>query len=180
MGIVIGMKCAKCGQDNPDGMRFCGHCGNELAPPAVTPGEMRNRHCVSCGRVIGWDANACQYCGHDYRKKKVADAVESASNNLLVGAICSILAGIVSIVLVMVINMDGSGPSDEELIVSSMMYLFAVLAVIGGLSSLAKVSYPMSVLGAACGIFGPGFFFGIPALVLTSKSAQAFEKPAAG
>src|SRR5512136_3027681 len=25
------------------------------------------RKCVSCGRDIAWDANVCQYCGHDYR-----------------------------------------------------------------------------------------------------------------
>ena len=174
------MKCAKCGQDSPDGMRFCGGCGGELLPPAVTQGAPRNRHCVSCGRAIGWDANACQYCGHDYRKKKDEAPSESAANTLLVGAIFSILAGIVSTMLVMVINMEGAGPSDAELIVSALMYLFAILAVIGGLSSLAKASYTMSVLGAACSIFGPGFFFGIPALVLTAKSASVFETDRAG
>jgi len=25
------------------------------------------RNCVSCGRAIDWNANICQYCGHDYR-----------------------------------------------------------------------------------------------------------------
>ncbi len=25
------------------------------------------RNCVSCGRTIAWDANVCQFCGHDYR-----------------------------------------------------------------------------------------------------------------
>jgi hypothetical protein len=25
------------------------------------------RNCVSCGRSIAWDANVCQYCGHDFR-----------------------------------------------------------------------------------------------------------------
>jgi predicted nucleic acid-binding Zn ribbon protein len=170
------LKCAKCGQDNPDGMKFCGGCGSVLAAPAVTQDSPRNRHCVTCGRAISWDSNACQYCGHDYRQKKLGEMKESATNNLLVGAIFSILAGIVSIMLVAVINMEGAGPSDAEMLISAMMYFFAVLAVIGGLSSLARVSYPMSVLGAACSIFGPGFFFGVPALVLTAKSGAAFEQ----
>ena len=78
--------------------------------------------------------------------------------------------------LVAVINLDGAGPSNAEMLVSIMMYVFAVLAIIGGLSSLTRTSYPMSVFGAACSIFGPGFFFGIPALVLTAKSSEAFEK----
>jgi predicted nucleic acid-binding Zn ribbon protein len=155
-------------------MTFCGHCGSELKFPVVTPDASRNRHCVSCGRAISWDSNACQYCGHDYRRKMV-ETKESAKNSLLLGAIFSMLAGIVSVMIVAVINMEGAGPSDSELIISSMMYLFAVLAIVGGLSSLARVSYPMSVLGAACSIFGPGFFFGVPALVLTAKSAEAFD-----
>ena len=25
------------------------------------------RNCVECGRSIAWDANVCQYCGHDFR-----------------------------------------------------------------------------------------------------------------
>ena len=168
------MKCGKCGKDTPDGMRFCGNCGCELESPAVTQDAARYRHCVTCGRAISWDANACQYCGHDFRATPPGKG--SNGDPLLIGAIFSILAGIVSILLVAVINLDGAGPSDSEMLVSAMMYLFAVLAIIGGLSSLARVSYPMSVFGAACSIFGPGFFFGIPALVLTAKSSEAFEK----
>ena len=32
--------CPSCGQENPDGFRFCGRCGNELAP-ASAPAEVR-------------------------------------------------------------------------------------------------------------------------------------------
>jgi len=168
------MKCGKCGKDTPDGMRFCGNCGCELETPAVTQDAARYRHCVTCGRAISWDANACQYCGHDFRAKPPSKG--SDGDPLLMGAIFSILAGIVSIMLVAVINLDGNGPSNAETLVSIMMYVFAALAIIGGLSSLTRMSYPMSVFGAACSIFGPGFFFGIPALVLTAKSSEAFVK----
>jgi len=30
------------------------------------------RNCVSCGRSIAWDANVCQFCGHDYRVQMMA------------------------------------------------------------------------------------------------------------
>lgn len=28
--------------------------------------DKKRRYCVKCGRNIPWDANFCQYCGHDY------------------------------------------------------------------------------------------------------------------
>jgi hypothetical protein len=170
------MKCVRCGKDCPESMRFCGHCGGELEGPVVTQDAPRNRHCVGCGRVISWEANVCQYCGHDFRMRPADAKKPSDVDALLVGSILSILAGIVSIILVAVINLDGSGPSDEEMIVSAMVYVFAIMGVIGGLSSLSRVSYPVSVLGAACSIFGPGFFFGVPALVLTARSSSVFAQ----
>jgi len=172
------MKCGKCGQDCSEGMRFCGHCGAELAGPAVTQDPQHVRHCVGCGRVISWGANVCQYCGHDFRPKPQGSKKTSDADVLLVGGILSILAGIVSIMLVAVINLEGAGPSFEEMLISAMIYVFAVMGVIGGLSSLSRVSYPLSVFGAACSIFGPGFFFGIPALVLTARTSNMFEKTA--
>ena len=168
------MKCAKCGQDSPEGMSFCGKCGNALERPAVTQDAPRNRYCVTCGRVISWEANVCQYCGHDFRPKPPAKPAEG--DQLVLGGILSILAGIVSILLVAAVNLDGSNMSNSEMLISSMLYLFAVLAVIGGLSSLARVSYTLSVFGAACGVFGLGFFFGIPALIFTARSPGEFER----
>lgn len=168
------MKCSNCGKDTPDSMPRCGHCGILLATPAVTPDVARNRNCVGCGRAISWEAKACQYCGHDYGAKP--KEVKSNADTLLVGAILSILAGIVSMLLVTIIIMDGWAPSDAELVLVSMLFAFAGVGVIGGLSSLSRLSFPLSVLGAACSVFGLGFFFGIPALMLTAKSSDEFTK----
>ena len=38
-------------------------------------GPKNQRNCVQCGRAIEWDANACPYCGHDYRKNAGASPV---------------------------------------------------------------------------------------------------------
>ncbi len=171
------MKCVHCGTECLEGVKFCGMCGSPLeSMPAVSPGEMRNRHCVSCGRAISWDAYVCQYCGHDFRVVPAGGKKPNDADTLLVGAVLSLLAGIVSILLTAVINMDGAGLSTEGMIVSSMIYVFALLGVIGGLSSLTRRSFPLSVFGAACCIFGPGFFFGIPALVLTARCSSAFDE----
>jgi hypothetical protein len=167
------MKCGRCGKDAHEGMLFCGHCGNSLQGPVVTQDEARYRHCVTCGRAISWDANACQYCGHDFRPRPQSKGQDG--DTLLVGAVFSVLAGIISIMIVAVVNIESHDLSGPEFLISAMMYVFAVLGIIGGLSSLSHRSWPISVFGAACSIFGPGFFFGIPALVLTAKSAEAFR-----
>jgi class 3 adenylate cyclase/tetratricopeptide (TPR) repeat protein len=45
--------CGSCGTENPEGYRFCGQCGSNLA---VTS-------CPSCGRVNGLDQAFCGQCG---------------------------------------------------------------------------------------------------------------------
>ena len=37
---------------------------------AMTSTQQPERQCVSCGRTIGWDANHCQHCGHDFRTQR--------------------------------------------------------------------------------------------------------------
>lgn len=65
------MKCKVCGGENPDDTRFCGHCGKPLADkPVVTQDPVKMRRCMGCGRPIPWNANVCQYCGHDFRVRK--------------------------------------------------------------------------------------------------------------
>ena len=45
--------CGSCGSENPDGFRFCGHCGSNLR--VVT--------CPSCGQANGQDQAFCGQCG---------------------------------------------------------------------------------------------------------------------
>ena len=64
------MKCKSCGKDCPEDMRFCGYCGKPLAEVDEAQDSAKHRRCVACGRVIDWNDNACQYCGHDYRARR--------------------------------------------------------------------------------------------------------------
>ncbi len=45
--------CQACGQENPEGFRFCGACGAELAPPAVGRREVRKTVTVVFCDVTG-------------------------------------------------------------------------------------------------------------------------------
>lgn len=57
--------CARCGQPNPAGMRFCGACGGPLQPePAPSPAVGRGpQTCPACGTVAREGAGFCGNCG---------------------------------------------------------------------------------------------------------------------
>lgn len=165
------MKCRNCGMDNPQGMRFCGSCGKLMELPAVEASEGRNRLCVGCGRAIGWDAIVCMYCGHNYQVK----AKPGTEGYLITGAVLAILAGILGLILLTLAwsaspDLDTSG---EILLATS--YTCSLLGVAGGLAALARKWFVLAVLGGACAIFTPAFFFAIPGLVLIGRSATAFK-----
>jgi class 3 adenylate cyclase/tetratricopeptide (TPR) repeat protein len=46
------VRCPRCGQENPDGARFCVHCGGQLAIS-----------CPGCGAALPADARFCPECG---------------------------------------------------------------------------------------------------------------------
>lgn len=164
------MKCARCGADVPEGMRFCGMCGGHADAPAVTPDEPRSRHCVSCGRALAFDANVCQYCGHDYRVK----AKDQGKNQLMAGAVLTTVAGVFSAVLTTIILSTAGEISSGGVAFALLIYGCAVMGVIGGMLAMARKMFPVAVLGAACSIMGPAFFFGIPGLILIVKSSEQF------
>src|SRR5579862_128010 len=48
-------QCPSCGGENPDGHRFCGHCGGALAlacPTCGTVSRPGERFCGSCGAAL--------------------------------------------------------------------------------------------------------------------------------
>ena len=166
------MKCSRCGAENPANMKFCGMCGNAVASPVVTPDEVRIRHCVSCGRALAWDANVCQYCGHDFRVQ--AKPKDQSKDSLVVGGVLTILAGVFSLVLTTLIVSEAGRMDTASGGFVALIYGCAVLGLLGGLLALARKSFPISVLGAACSVFGPGFFFGIPGLALIVRGSTLF------
>ncbi|MDH3364448.1 MAG: zinc ribbon domain-containing protein [Thermoplasmata archaeon] len=58
------MKCRSCGSENPEGKKFCGDCGKDLAEASAGREEEPGRKCSACGRSIDMETNACPYCGH--------------------------------------------------------------------------------------------------------------------
>ena len=67
------------------------------------------RQCVSCGRSIAFDANVCQYCGHDYRAGAPGTAPAKKKTALpMVGGILIIIAGILELLTGVLMISGGS------------------------------------------------------------------------
>jgi hypothetical protein len=77
------------------------------------PGTTRT--CVSCGRAIGFEANVCPYCGHDYRVPVYAMAPPpQKSMALTAGGILVILAGVLALVMgALYLALDASDIEDS-------------------------------------------------------------------
>jgi len=166
-------------------MKFCGLCGSDvshLKAPEDQKGEARVRHCVECGRSIDWGANLCPYCGNDYRSEQYT------AKNANVGGILTIIASVVSIFLLVYLYLSTHQYQNYNYYYYSppvnydwMLYMFlggmGIVGIIGGICAIGKVYYSMAVVGGACSIIGPGFFFGIPGLVTIVGSAKEFSRP---
>jgi ABC-type dipeptide/oligopeptide/nickel transport system permease subunit len=111
------------------------------------------------------------YCGHDYR----TGTKKGTEGHLLVGAILTLLAGILGVALTVISRFDGHIDS----IISSptgVLYLAcAILGVVGGYAALRRKWFPIAVLGAGAAIITPAFLFAIPGLILIASSATRFK-----
>jgi membrane protease subunit (stomatin/prohibitin family) len=59
--VVGGVVCPGCHQSTAPG-KFCGHCGQSLAPPSGTDAGSKS-FCTTCGNPIGPEAAFCGQCG---------------------------------------------------------------------------------------------------------------------
>jgi hypothetical protein len=142
-----------------------------MAPRAVEPSDIKQRRCIECGRPISWDAFVCSYCGHDYR----ARSKPGSEGYLVTGSVLTIVAGILSVLLLAVVVDQAGGLSTEGTTLVTISAMCSVIGVIGGLAALMRRWFPLAVLGAVCAIFGPAFFFAIPGLALIATSASRFK-----
>ncbi len=102
-------------------------------------GSAASRNCVACGRPIAWDANVCQYCGHDYRSVMAPQALKKSESMVPVAAGVLIL-------------------------LSSIGYLILGGLIAAGSTIALPFSLETSAVGIACGIvvllLGLGAFMG--------------------
>jgi hypothetical protein len=160
-------------------------------------GSGTTRNCVSCGRAIGFDANVCPYCGHDYRMPAYAMAALPPQKSAMpvAGGVLILIAGILAIVMGAYYfalspgEIEGSGvtlpPDISDADLQNIMYLcgslcavFGVIAVIGGYFGLMRKHFALGIVGGVFGLLGLGFMIGsllaLIGLILIAVSRKEF------
>lgn len=110
-------------------------------------GIRRDRHCVSCGRPIPFDAQVCPYCRHDYRAigmfRDMPETRRIGGGTRAALYILSFLIFIAGIILGVVYLTKGD---DESKDVGKMCLILAIIGMVIAPVFLAAVLYLM-VLG---------------------------------
>jgi len=145
-------------------------------------GTPTTRNCVKCGRTIAWDANVCQFCGHDYRAQATAAAPHEKSVLSLVGGVFILIAGLMGIfagIVLLTISLDdldqygvdvaGVGDILEDIlkICGAIWLIFGLIALMGGVFGIMRKHFALVILGGVFGLLclGPYMLASLLALV---------------
>jgi len=129
-----------------------------------TASNPATRNCVQCGRTIAWDANVCQYCGHDYRAQATAPAPHEKSALSLVGGILILISGVIGLAMGAILlsintsQLDQYGLSivsstlqDILRICGAILIIFGLIALMGGVFGAMRKHFALVIVG---GVFG--------------------------
>ena len=138
------------------------------------------RKCVSCGREIAWDANVCQYCGHDYRNvMSGAPAAKKESAMPVIGGILIILASLLYLGLGGLIAAGSSvalvpsaGTSAWGVACGVIVLLLGILCILGGIFALQRKHFGLALVA---GILTLPSILGLIGLILVIVSKDEFH-----
>jgi len=140
------------------------------------------RACVSCGRQIPWDANVCQYCGHDYRAQAQAPAKKKGILPV-VGGVLIIIAGLAEIVTggivissgELIAGIDlGTGVGDIVKICGVIFLILGIIAILGGVFGVMRKHFGLAILGGILGL-GGYFIFALIGIILVAVGRDDFD-----
>lgn len=78
------MRCPRCGNDNPDGMRFCGMCGGTLLPPSPSPAAKPERSVLAAPQPsAGVTATATRSSPPEQSQRAIQDSPSIAGPSFL-------------------------------------------------------------------------------------------------
>jgi hypothetical protein len=123
---------------------------------------------VQCGKSIGFDANVCPYCGHDYRAVMAGPVAAPHEKGMLsiIGGILILIAGIVGLAIggiFLAINLnslsDYGFPSDLTDQVTNLLrvcgaifLILGIIAVLGGFFGVMRKHFGLVILGGITGL----------------------------
>jgi len=139
------------------------------------------RNCVKCGRTIAWDANVCQFCGHDYRMAN-APAAPKETVKPIIGGVLIILGAMVELYVGYVLAWTGEafsgitfGMSDFLTVCGAIVLILGIVALLGGVLAIMRKVYGLALLGGILSLPG-GLIPGLVGLILVAMSHDEFKK----
>ena len=186
-------RCPRCGHENPPYGMYCGECGSELPSRRVSPSETpydsvreplpTTKQCPVCGREMSIYDSSCPMCGgadimsHDYFAGN-----RSSTSKPAVGGVLLIIGGVLALFNGILLFAVGSTMIDvggNITCCGGLELLFAIGAIIGGISALQRTEYTWALIGAILCLISVGPLFmssllGLIALIMIATSQDDF------
>lgn len=139
-----------------------------------------SRKCVSCGRDIAWDANVCQYCGHDYRVVMGGAAPPKKESVMpVIGGVLILLASLGYLVVGGIfaagstVLLDASlGTSAAGVACGIVVLLLGILCLLGGIFAIQRKHFGLALVA---GILVIPSILGLIGLILVIVSKDEFH-----
>ena len=161
----------------------------------MVSGTPSTRNCVKCGRSIAWDANVCQYCGHDYRAGAAAPPPHEKGMLSVIGGVFILIAGLMGIfagVILLTIDLndldqygiDVAGSVDmlEDIlkVCGAIWLIFGLIALMGGVFGIMRKHFALVILGGIFGLlclcpYALGSILALLGLILVAVGRKDFD-----
>jgi hypothetical protein len=139
----------------------------------------KTRNCVSCGRAIAWDANVCQYCGHDFRQEAPGTAKKEKGMMPIAGGILILLSSLGYIWMGAALATGGAALFDVTFGMSGVLELcgaivliLGIIALLGGVFAIMRRYWGLALLG---GILVIPTILGLVGMILVAVSHKDFD-----
>lgn len=195
----MSLRCTQCGEDNPDGSRFCNHCGRPVPTPAArTSDDVKT--CPSCGASNPKYVSFCQNCTQSFPQTAPVAApaafpmpapepTPSAKNSqgLLIASVLFIGNGILDFISgARLLSVNGYVPeygidvTGLLEVCAALAFMFGAFSLMAAVMSLKRRSLTLALLGGAVGMIGMGPFLlgslmGLIGLLLVVRERDQFR-----
>lgn len=146
---VKGVRCPHCRAENPPGSKECSVCQKGLG--SVPP---KDQHRAKLIKTDEWEPKT-GYEDAPRQARRVAWVSLGGILVLMAGGL-----GLIDAVMVVGIGVELDVIDTDTVVCSTLMALFGILAIAGGVMAILRQQFPLAVIGAVCGILAYGCALG--------------------
>ncbi|MEW5747346.1 MAG: hypothetical protein AB1793_00970 [Candidatus Thermoplasmatota archaeon] len=145
-----GIRCPYCRAENPPGSRECSVCQRGLGK--VRPEDRPRARVI---KTDEWEPKA----GYEDAPRKARRVAWVSLGGILVLIAGGL--GLIDAVLVVGIEVELDIVDTDTMICTVMIFLFALMAIMGGIMAVMRLHFPLAVIGAVSGILAFGCALGL-------------------